>query len=76
MVIFGTWKKNRQNEEICKLGYGAASSFILNQLDEVQLFWQGHKDLRNLPYGLDIYFSKRPNHEEDCAKCFGFLRKA
>ena len=30
-------KKNRQNEEICKLGYGA-SSFILNQLDEVQLF--------------------------------------
>ena len=22
---------------------------------EVQLFWEGHKNLRNLPHGLDIY---------------------
>ena len=23
---------------------------------EVQLFWEGYKNLRNLPHGLDIYF--------------------
>ena len=22
---------------------------------KVQLFWEGHKNLRNLPYGFDIY---------------------
>ena len=45
--------------------------------NKVQLFWEGHKNLRNLPHGLDIYSdSKRPNNEEDCANICDPLRKA
>ena len=25
------------------------------QLDKVQLFWEGHKNVRNCPYGFEIY---------------------
>ena len=41
-----------------------------------QLFWEGHKNLRTLPHGFDLLLSKGQNHEEDCAKFFGLLRKA
>ena len=34
----------------------------IHQESKVQLFCEGHKNLRNLPYGFDIYFSKRQNH--------------
>ena len=29
--------------------------FLRNHLIKVQLFWEGHKNLRNLPHGFDIY---------------------
>ena len=35
-----------------------------------------HKNLRNPSHGLDVYLSKRPNHEEDCANFCGLVRKA
>ena len=41
--------------------------------NKVQLFWEGHKNLRNLPHDFDLYNSKRQNHEEDFC---GLLRKA
>ena len=41
--------------------------------DKVQLFWEGHKKLRNLPHGL---LSKCQNLEEDCTNFFGLLKKA
>ena len=25
---------------------------------KVQLFWEGHTNLRNLPYGFDVYYEK------------------
>ena len=28
---------------------------VLNRSNKVQLFWEGHKNLRNLPHGFDIY---------------------
>ena len=28
---------------------------VLNDPIKVQLFWEGHKNLRNLPHGFDIY---------------------
>ena len=43
-----------------------------NRLVKVQLFWEGHKYLRNLPHGLDIYLVI----VRDSAKKFGLLRKA
>ena len=42
----------------------------IHQESKVQLFWEGHKYLRNLPYDFDICFSKRQNH------IYGLLRKA
>ena len=38
---------------------------------KVQLFWEGHKNVRNRPYGFEIQ-----NHEDDCANFCGLLRKA
>ena len=37
---FFTWERNFQNRTICK----------------VQLFWEGHKILGNLPQGFDVYY--------------------
>ena len=45
-------------------------------LIKVQLFWKGQKNLRNFPHGLEIYFSKCPNHEEDCANFCGPSQKS
>ena len=41
---------------------------------KVQLFWEGHKNFRNLPHGFDVH--KCQNHEEDCANFCGLLRNA
>ena len=39
-----------------------------------------HKNLQNLPHGSDIFLvnvqTKGPNHKEDSANFYGFLRKA
>ena len=37
---------------------------------KVQLFWEGHTNLLNLPHGFDVC------HEEDYANLCGLLRKA
>ena len=53
------------------------SSFPCTLSFKVQLFWEGHKDLRHPPYGFDVYYvSKYQNHKEDGANFCGLLRKA
>ena len=32
---------------------------------KVQLFWEDHKNLHNLPHGFDVLLSKCQNHEEE-----------
>ena len=44
---------------------------IMLERFKVQLFWEGHKNVRNRPYGFEIQ-----NHEDDCANFCGLLRKA
>ena len=39
-------------------GYGNLRKFsykVVNRFDKVQLFWKGHKNVRNGPYGFEIY---------------------
>ena len=43
---------------------------------KVQLFWEGHKNLCNLPHALDLHNYKTSEHEEDCTNFCGLLRKA
>ena len=53
--------------------YLCINSFI----DKIQLLWEGHKNLLNLPQGFDVYqVSKCQNHEEDSPDFCGLLRKA
>ena len=46
---------------------------------KVQLFWEGHKNLRNPPHGFDIYsvniLCKHQNYEEDCENFLAFSEK-
>ena len=46
--------------------------FILAWSTKVQLFWEGHKHLRNLPHGFDVYLLR----EEDYTNFCDLLRKA
>ena len=41
---------------------------------KVQLFWEGHNNLRNRPHGWCLQ-SKFQNHKDDCAHFCGLLRK-
>ena len=43
---------------------------------KVQLFWERHKNLRNLPHGLDIYFVVQKEFKpwQDCANFCGLLK--
>ena len=43
---------------------------------KVQLFWERHKNLRNLSHGFDVYLMLKQNHEEDHSNFCGFLKKA
>ena len=53
---------------------------------KVQLFWEGHKNLQDLPHSFDIYsvnvkslrhlLNKHQNHKADCANFCGLPRKA
>ena len=36
----------------------------INILDKVQLFWEGHKNLRTLPHGFGHLLSRRPNQRK------------
>ena len=48
---------------ICPIGPATEREFILDwrilnlkkYANKVQLFWEGHKNLSNRPYGFDIY---------------------
>ena len=51
-------------------GAAALSFSIKKSLVKVQLFWEGHKNVRNRPYGFEIYLVN------DCANFCGLLRKA
>ena len=45
------------------------SSPFFSCTNKVKLFWEGHKNLHNLPYGFDVccLLSKCQNHDADCA---------
>ena len=43
---------------------------------KVQLFWEGHKNECNPPFGFWNLLSKRQNHKDDFANSCGLLRKA
>ena len=47
------------------------NSWMIKFTVKVKLFWEGHKNLRNLPHGFDIYLVN-----VDCANFCGLLRKA
>ena len=41
---------------ILKIGLDPGPVSLSNDWDiKVQLFWEGHKNLRNIPHGFDIY---------------------
>ena len=40
---------------------------------KVRIFWEAHKIWKNLSHGL-VFYSKRPNHEEDFFKFFWALK--
>ena len=44
-------------ENELKLDYVTNKTETSFSLTKVQLFWEGHKQLHNLPYGFDIYLA-------------------
>ena len=57
---------------IHRFSFKTLSFFILSV--KVLLFWEDHKNLRNRPYGFDVYvLSKCHNHRDDCTNFCGLL---
>ena len=85
-VLYPTWNRkwvgnfivavlsSQRNFDLLKIS-GPSNSKRENYVYKVQLFWEGHKTLRNLPHGFDICLQSMKNYKEDCANFCGLLRK-
>ena len=48
-------RNNTQKTDKSKHILSKKGTFVFSGLVNVQLFWEGHKNLRNPAYGFDVY---------------------